>query len=63
MIVVENNKKVNEVDYNSFGNKMVDGRMTEESDGKIYKLREAIKYSRILGRELTDEEMKKFEVK
>lgn len=63
MIVAEAKKVEKVIDYNSFGSEMRDGRMTEESDGKIYKLREAIMYSRILGRELTDEEMKKFEVK
>lgn len=63
MIIVEKNKKMNDVDYSSFGNEMIDGRMTEESDGKVYLLRDAIMYSKILGRELTDEEMKKFEVK
>ena len=63
MIVVEKSKKINDIDYNDFGNEMPDGRMTEESNGKIYKLRDAIMYSRILGRELTDEEMKEFEVK
>ena len=56
MIVVEKSKKINDIDYNDFGNEMPDGRMTEES-------RDAIMYSRILGRELTDEEMKEFEVK
>lgn len=63
MIVVEKSKKINGIDYNDFGNEMPDGRMTEESNGKIYKLRDAIMYSRILGRELTDDEMKEFEVK
>lgn len=63
MIIVEKNKKMNDVDYSSFGNEMIDGCMTEESDGKVYLLRDAIMYLKILGRELTDEEMKKFEVK
>ena len=61
MIIVSNNKKENVVNYNDFGEMMKDGRMTEESDGKIYKLREAIMYSKLLGRELTSEEMKNFE--
>ena len=34
-----------------------DGRLTEPSDGKKYRLREAILYSKKLGRPLTDEEM------
>ena len=41
---------------------MQDGRLTEPSDGKIYKLREAILASKKLGRPLTKEEMEKFEV-
>ncbi len=50
MIVAEAKKVEKVIDYNSFGNAMHDGRMTEESDCKIYKLREAIMYSRTLGR-------------
>lgn len=45
-----------------FGEAMPDGRLTEPSDGKIYRLREAILLSKRLGRPLTDEEMKTFEV-
>lgn len=45
-----------------FGTNMKDGRLTEPSDGKIYKLREAILVSKKLGRPLTAEEMKQFEV-
>ncbi len=45
-----------------FGTKMKDGRLTEPSDGKIYKLREAILASKKLGRPLTAEEMSQFEV-
>lgn len=51
----------NATDYNKFGTEMPDGRMTEMSDGKIYRLREAIMLTRVLGRELTKEEMSKFE--
>ena len=40
-----------------------DGRLTEESDGKVYRIREAYLLSRRLGRPLTDEEMLQFEVK
>ena len=60
MIVVENVKNKKEIDYNNFGNEMLDGRMTEESDGKIYKLRDAIMYSKVLGRPLTEEEINQF---
>ena len=63
MIVAEVNKDEKIIDYNSFGSEMIDGRMTEESDGKIYKLRDAIMYSKVLGRPLTDEEMGQFEIK
>ena len=41
---------------------MADGRLTEPSDGKIYHLREAIAEVKRLGRTLTDDEMKRFEV-
>ena len=41
---------------------MADGRLTEPSDGKIYRLREAIDEVKRLGRTLTDDEMKCFEV-
>ena len=61
MILVTKNKKDSIISFNDFGEMMNDGRMTEESDGKIYKLREAIMYSKLLGRELTSEEMKNFE--
>ena len=40
-----------------------DGRLTEPSDGKMYRWREMIEYSRQLGRSLTAEEMAPFEVK
>lgn len=46
-----------------FGNAMPDGRLTEPSNGKVYWLREAIMESKRLGRPLSEEEMKKFEVK
>ena len=62
MIVVEKNKNKQHIDYNNFGNEMPDGRMTEESDGKIYKLRDAIMYSKILGRPLNEDEMNKFSI-
>ena len=40
-----------------------DGCLTEPSDGKMYRWREMIEYSRQLGRSLTAEEMAPFEVK
>ena len=42
---------------------MTDGRLTELSDGKVYRLREAIMLSKQLGRLLTEEEMKRFEIR
>lgn len=62
MIVVEKNKNKFKTDYNSFGDMMRDGRMTEKSNGKVYRLREAIMYSKMIGRELTDDEIMKFEL-
>lgn len=62
MIVVAKNKSNKSVDYNSFGDAMTDGRITEKSDGKTYRLRDAIYYSKSLGRSLTKEEMKQFEI-
>ena len=48
--------------FDRFGEEMPDGRLTEHSDGKQYRLRDAIMYSRQLGRPLTENEMKRFEV-
>ena len=48
--------------FEQFGEKMSDGRMTEASNGKVYRLREAILLSKRLGRPLTESEMKQFEV-
>lgn len=61
MIVAER-KMYNSNRLDEFGTEMQDGRLTEPSDGKIYKLREAILSSKKLGRPLTKEEMKRFEV-
>jgi|GEM_PF-667440 hypothetical protein len=43
-----------------FGEEMPDSRLTEPSDGKIFRLREAILLSKRLGRPLTKAEMKQF---
>ena len=40
-----------------FGEEMPDSRLTEPSDGKVYRLREAILLSKRLGRPLTQDEM------
>lgn len=48
MIVAE--RKMQTLDYlDKFGIEMQDGRLTEPSDGKIYKLREVILASKKLG--------------
>ncbi|MCR4940415.1 MAG: hypothetical protein K5930_09970 [Treponemataceae bacterium] len=46
-----------------FGEEMPDSRLTEPSDGKIYRLREAILLSKRLGRPLTEDEMSQFVIK
>lgn len=48
--------------FDRFGEAMPDGRLTEPSNGKVYRLREAILLSKQLGRPLTASEMKEFEV-
>lgn len=55
------NKKL--PDYMRFGEKFPDGRLVNEPDGKRYRLREAFIMVKKIGRPLTEEEMKQFEVK
>lgn len=43
-----------------FGEDMLDSRLTDPSDGKVFRLREAIILSKKLGRPLTKEEMEEF---
>lgn len=62
MIVAERKPKVIMDKFDRFGEKMSDGRLTEPSDGKVYRLREAILLSKQLGRPLTQEEIEQFEV-
>lgn len=51
------------VEFNRFGEDFPDGRLTEPSPAeKHFRLHEAIAYSNSLGRPLTEEEMKQFEV-
>lgn len=61
MIVAERTTKVaiEKMDY--FGEAMPDGRLTEPSEGKVYRLREAILLSKKLGRPLTKDEMRAYE--
>lgn len=46
-----------------FGEEMPDSRLTEPSDGKVYRLREAILLSKRLGHPLTEDEMSQFVIK
>ena len=62
MIVAERKPKVALTRFDHFGEAMPDGRLTEPSDGKIYRLRDAIEETKRLGRMLTESEMKKFEI-
>ena len=62
MIVTERKPIVKIRNYDFFGEAMPDGRLTEPSDDRTYRLRETIALSKRLGRPLTDEELKEFEV-
>lgn len=62
MIVAERKPKVALTCFDHFGEAMPDGRLTEPSDGKTYRLRDAIAETKRLGRMLTESEMKKFEI-
>ncbi len=62
MIIAERKTKDALDKSNKFGEAMQDGRLTNPSNEKVYRLREAILLSKRLGRTLTNEEMKKFEV-
>ena len=62
MIIAERKTKKTVDKLNQFGQAMPDGRLTQPSNGEVYRLREAILLSKQLGRPLTDEEMKKFEI-
>lgn len=62
MIVAERMPQKTDDRFDRFGEKMPDGRLTEPSDKKIYRLREAILLSKKLGRTLSEEEMKMFEI-
>ncbi len=62
MIVAERKQKIIRDKFDKFGEEMPDGRLTALSDGKVYRLREAILLSKQLVRPLTQEEMRQFEV-
>lgn len=61
MIVAERKTKVAIEKLDHFGEAMPDGRLTEPSEGKVYRLREAILLSKKLGRPLTKDEMRAYE--
>ena len=62
MIVAERKAKAVISKMNHFGEAMPDGCLTAPSKHKVYRLREAILESKKLGRPLTENEMKQFEV-
>lgn len=62
MIVAERKNRAVLDRFDRFGEIMADGRLTVPSDGKIYRLREAILLSKKLGRPLSEEEMRQFEL-
>lgn len=62
MIVAERKERTIIDKSDRFGEAMSDGRLTAPSDGKTYRLREAILLSKQLGRPLSADEMKQFEV-
>ena len=62
MIVAERKQKANLDMLEQFEENITDGRLTVPSDGKTYRLREAILLSKRLGRPLSQDEMKKIEV-
>lgn len=63
-VIIAERKQKNYTDqFDQFGEAMPDGRLTQPSDGKKYRLREAILLSKELGRALTEEEMIKFEIR
>lgn len=62
MIVAERKEKAVMDNFDRFGETMSDGRLTAPSNGKVYRLREAILLSKQLGRPLTEDEMRQFEI-
>lgn len=53
MIIAERKQTITMDKFDRFGEKMPDGRLTESSDGKVYRLREAVLLSKQPGRPLT----------
>ena len=61
MIIVPRKEKENKSVVDDFESNLKDGRLTEP-DGKIYRLREVILQMKRLGRMLTEEELKNYEL-
>ena len=61
MIIVPRKEKENKSVIDDFESNLKDGRLTEP-DGKIYRLREVILQMKRLGRMLTEEELKAYEL-
>lgn len=61
MIVAERVSVQTSDNFDDFGFSMNDGRLTIPSE-KLYRIKDAINLSKKLGRPLTDEEMKAFEI-
>lgn len=62
MIIAERKEESLLDKFDKFCEAMSDGRLTTPSDGKVYRLREAILLSKKLRRPLSQEEMKQFEI-
>lgn len=61
-VVAERMKKIVMDKFDKFSEVMQDGRLTEPSDGKVYRLREAILLWKRLGRTLSQEEIRQFKL-
>lgn len=61
MIIVPRKEEENKSIIDDFESNLKDGRLTEP-DGKIYRLREVILQMKRLGRMLTEEELKNYEL-
>ena len=60
---MENNiKSFTKEDFDRFGEEFPDGRLVEQSSPKPFRLRDAMRLSKRIGRPLTNDEMKQFEV-
>ena len=62
MIIAERKSTSTVYHMDHFGEIMPDGRLTAPSDQKVYRLKEAIAHSKKIGRPLTEDKMKQYEV-